>query len=58
MKFLIGGIVLAVFLYFGYRDDWKRSPKEVKTVIVVILLLLLTITCINIYFDLIPKKAK
>ncbi|MDF1698335.1 MAG: hypothetical protein P1U56_20970 [Saprospiraceae bacterium] len=28
MEYAIGGILLAAFLYFGYKDDYHRNSKE------------------------------
>ena len=32
--YLLFGIGLILFFYFGYKDDFKRNPKEfIKTII-------------------------
>ncbi len=47
------GIILMLFFYFGYKDDYKRNPKEfIKTIIIVVPIVLLIIA-INYYFLLI-----
>jgi len=34
LAYLIIGIVVILFFYFGYKDDYKRNPNEfIKTII-------------------------
>ncbi len=34
IEYLVIAIILILFFYFGYKDDYKRNPKEfIKTII-------------------------
>ncbi len=38
-QYIAGGIwiiVLLAYFYFGYRDDYKRNPKEFKQTIIAV----------------------
>ena len=37
LVYLTIGIILILFFYFGYRDDFKRNPKEFKRTIIGVL---------------------
>lgn len=34
LAYLAIGIILISFFYFGYKDDFKRNPKEFKKTII------------------------
>ena len=43
LVYLTIGIILILFFYFGYRDDFKRNPKEFKRTIIGVLVGILSL---------------